>query len=294
MAEQQLDSTQVSGSTIDQRGLGAAQRVRAEQAGIEPNASDPPGNETCVLPCRDTAARPGPRAEQEFPRLLAGCPDVIVDRLPGLLRHLEPNRVAGLSLADSHPVHGISVRGNVLDLESDDIATAQFAVDGQVEQRQVTRATLDLELGPDRFDSRWSCAKPRTSALQYRYLTNFKVIPLSAFSCPASDTVEISFRCRRGSIVASGWHPEATLTFRIGATRPYQTHGRIGNVRPSAFAVLRFMSQPEFSWLLHQQGRGGPVALENRAGIDSDQAVGVRNVRSVAHQTPGRRNSRDS
>jgi hypothetical protein len=30
-------------------------------------------------------------------------------------------------------LNGVSVRGNVLDFESNDIATAQFAVDGEIE-----------------------------------------------------------------------------------------------------------------------------------------------------------------
>src|SRR2546430_2069788 len=39
----------------------------------------------------------------------------------------------------------------------------------------------------------------------------------------------------------------------------------------------------DFRDLLHRQ-LGGLVALENPAGIDAGQAVGVRNVRSVAQQ----------
>jgi len=35
------------------------------------------------------------------------------------------------------------------DLESDDIAASQLAVDGEIEHRQITRSLLDLELGPD-------------------------------------------------------------------------------------------------------------------------------------------------
>jgi hypothetical protein len=39
---------------------------------------------------------------------------------------------------------------HVLDLKSDNVATSQFAVDGQIEQRQITDSLLDLKLGPDR------------------------------------------------------------------------------------------------------------------------------------------------
>jgi len=37
----------------------------------------------------------------------------------------------------------------VIDTERDEIATPQLAVDDQVEQRQVARAALQLQLGPD-------------------------------------------------------------------------------------------------------------------------------------------------
>src|SRR5262245_38160746 len=45
---------------------------------------------------------------------------------------------------------------NVIDADSDQIATAQLAVDRQVEQREVPLPTLDLQLGPDRPDVAWS------------------------------------------------------------------------------------------------------------------------------------------
>src|SRR5215217_6523996 len=102
----------------------------AELAGVEPDAVDPIGNETSVPPCRHAPARHTAAAEQEFARLPACSTDVIVDRLPGLLGHLESNRLARLLLADRCSIDRISVRGNVLNFESYNIATAQLAVDG--------------------------------------------------------------------------------------------------------------------------------------------------------------------
>ena len=52
--------------------------------------------------------------------------EVIIDSLPGLFGDLEPHRSSGLLLADSHSLNGVSVRGNVFDFESDNIATAQL------------------------------------------------------------------------------------------------------------------------------------------------------------------------
>ena len=69
--------------------------------------------------------------------------------MAGLFRQLKSNGALGLSLAYASPVGAITVRGDVLDLEGNDIAASQFAVDGQIEQRQIADSLLDLELGPD-------------------------------------------------------------------------------------------------------------------------------------------------
>jgi hypothetical protein len=52
-------------------------------------------------------------------------------------------------LAYGCPVGTITIWSNVIDLESNNIAAAQFAIDGQIEQRQIAGSLLDLELGPD-------------------------------------------------------------------------------------------------------------------------------------------------
>jgi hypothetical protein len=87
--------------------------------------------------------------EQELTRLLAGSTDVVINRLPGLLGHLEPNRLTGLLLPDRRPIEAVSTGGNILDFEGDNLATTQFAIDGKIEHGQVTRLSFDLELRPD-------------------------------------------------------------------------------------------------------------------------------------------------
>src|SRR5215469_332606 len=90
--------------------------------------------------------------EQEFPQLLAGSMDVVINRLPRLLTHLKPNRLTGLLLPDRRPIEGVSTGGNILDPEGNNIATAQFAIDGKIEHGQVPGLSFDLEFrsdGPD-------------------------------------------------------------------------------------------------------------------------------------------------
>jgi hypothetical protein len=105
-----------------------------------------------ALPRSHTTFLPPAGCEQELAGLLAGRPDVVVHRLAGLFGQFEPDRPPGLFLAYGRSIAGITIRCNVLDLESDDIAASQLAVDGQIEHRQITRSLLDLELGPDRPD----------------------------------------------------------------------------------------------------------------------------------------------
>jgi hypothetical protein len=56
----------------------------------------------------------------------------------------------------------VAIRSNILDLQGNDVATAQFAVDGQIEHGQIPRSLVDLEFGPDRPDvflpQRWLCS----------------------------------------------------------------------------------------------------------------------------------------
>jgi hypothetical protein len=53
-----------------------------------------------------------------------------------LFGHLEPHRHAGLFLAHRCALDGVAVRRNILHLESDNIATAQLAVDRKIEHRR--------------------------------------------------------------------------------------------------------------------------------------------------------------
>jgi hypothetical protein len=61
--------------------------------------------------------------EQKFTRFLASGFDVIVDRLPRLLRQLESDGPTGLLLPDCGAINRIPARCNVLDPKCDDIGT---------------------------------------------------------------------------------------------------------------------------------------------------------------------------
>jgi hypothetical protein len=83
-----------------------------------------------------------PSGEHEFTGLLSGHSHVIVDHLTGLFCQLEPDGLPRLFLSDRGPIDCISTRCDIVDLEGDDIAATQFAIDGQIEHCQVARPAL--------------------------------------------------------------------------------------------------------------------------------------------------------
>lgn len=101
----------------------------------------------CHAPITMTAA-----CEQELAGLLAGGFDVVVDRLPGLFGQLEPDGMSSFSLTDGGAINGDPIRSHILDLEADDIAASELAVDGKIEHGKIACSALDLQLGPDRPD----------------------------------------------------------------------------------------------------------------------------------------------
>src|ERR1700688_176134 len=129
--------------------------MRAEHAWIEPDAAGPVAKETRILSGRETLLGVTRRGKEELSLLPVCRAEVFIDSLPGLFCDLEPHRSAGLLLADSHSLNGVSVRGDVFDFESDNIATAQLAIDGEIEQCQVAFALCHLKFGADRPDVFW-------------------------------------------------------------------------------------------------------------------------------------------
>src|SRR3981189_1908481 len=82
--------------------------MRSKQPRVQPNATDPARDEAGVLPRGHALPRAMSPDEQEFARLLAGGTNVVINRLPGLLGHLESNRLTGLLLPDRRPIEGVS------------------------------------------------------------------------------------------------------------------------------------------------------------------------------------------
>jgi hypothetical protein len=79
---------------------------------------------------RYAPSRTTPTGEQKFSRLLAGGSEIVIDCLSGMLRYFEPDGLPGLLLSYRRAIDCIPTRSDIIDLEGDDIAPAQFAIDG--------------------------------------------------------------------------------------------------------------------------------------------------------------------
>jgi hypothetical protein len=94
--------------------------------------------------------------EEELASLLPGGPQVLIDCLTGLLRQLESDWPARLSLTHRRTVDGNTLRSYVIHRQVDDIAPSQLAIDREIEHREVAHSPLDLQFcadGPNVFRS---------------------------------------------------------------------------------------------------------------------------------------------
>jgi hypothetical protein len=101
-----------------------------KKLGVQPNAGDPLADQPRVLSRRYRSVPTTTAAEEELARLFTGGSDVTVDRLSGLLRHLEPDGLAGLLLAYRRTIDSVPMRSNVFHPQADDVASSELAIDG--------------------------------------------------------------------------------------------------------------------------------------------------------------------
>src|SRR3984893_18703312 len=93
-----------------------------ESACVEPNALDPFANQSRILTRRDRSAGVAATGKQEFARLLVESSHILINGLACLLGQLKPDGLTCFLLTHCRTVNRISVRCDVLDLQSSDIA----------------------------------------------------------------------------------------------------------------------------------------------------------------------------
>src|SRR5215203_4046377 len=104
-----------------------------------------------VVMCWPMPRRPSNRKSLGF--LVAAF--VLVYGLTSLIRQLELDRSTRLLLPHCCAVDGVTVRCNILNLESHDVTAPELAIDRQIKHGQVAGSVLDQQSGPDRPNVLW-------------------------------------------------------------------------------------------------------------------------------------------
>ncbi len=118
--------------------------MRPEQPRVQSDAADPCGDEAGILACCHVAVRTATAGEQELAGPFAGGPQIVIDRLAGLLAQFKSDRPPSFPLPDSCTIRRVAAAGDILDPDGDDITATKLAVDCQIEHSQIASATLDL------------------------------------------------------------------------------------------------------------------------------------------------------
>src|SRR5208337_4350443 len=116
---------------------------------IESNRPRPGTNDPGVLPSRKMRRRQHAARKEELLRLQMGRRDPGSDRVPRLLGDLKLHRSLRLLLHDNRAWSDMNALDHITNAKPDQVASAQLAVDGEVEQREFTSSMIELQSNPD-------------------------------------------------------------------------------------------------------------------------------------------------
>src|SRR6476619_4112919 len=116
--------------------------MRPEQPRVQPDAADPCGDKAGILACCHVAVRTATAGEQELAGPFAGGPQIVIDRLAGLLAQFKSDRPPSFPLPDSRAIRRVAAPSDILDPDGDDIAATKLAVDSQIKHGEVASAAF--------------------------------------------------------------------------------------------------------------------------------------------------------
>src|ERR1700758_2198005 len=116
---------------------------------VEPRTLHPGMDDASVLPGRDVRLSSETAREQIAPIPEFDLRQPIMDRGPGLLGDFELHRSPCLFLDHGATVSHPAAGAYVVDLQADEIATSELAVDREVEQGKISLPTLQLKPNPN-------------------------------------------------------------------------------------------------------------------------------------------------
>jgi len=147
-----LHGAEVLGVPIDQRRLGPSHRVRPVVGAVQPQFVNPMPKDPGVLPGPEMGRVVEAAREQEVLRLQRRFPDPCLHGLASGLRDLELHRALGLVLHDDGAWCHLVAMAHVPDLEGNEVASPQLAIDAQVEEREFAYAAFHLKVDAQRPD----------------------------------------------------------------------------------------------------------------------------------------------
>src|SRR5213593_147553 len=116
---------------------------------IKPNRSRPGMNDPGILPSRKVRRRQHTARKEELLRLQASGRDPPTDRLPRLFGDLELHRPQGLLLHDNRAWGDMTALEHIANVKPHQVAPAQLAVDGEIEQCEFPGLMIQLQSNPD-------------------------------------------------------------------------------------------------------------------------------------------------
>lgn len=132
--EEQLNSTQVLGSTMDERGLRPAHRVRTVISAVQSMLIDPMPEDAGVLPGAQMWGCVKAAGKQEVLGLQLSLLDPSLKCLPGSQCDFELHRALGLVLHDDGTSCHLITVTHIPDLQGDQIAAPKLAIDARVKE----------------------------------------------------------------------------------------------------------------------------------------------------------------
>jgi len=124
MPEQQLHGPEISGPTVDQRGLCAPQRMRALGRWVQPNSLNPGPDNTGILLSRKMRRLRHATRKKELLWLQMRRSDPGCDGVPRLLGDLKLDRPLALFLHDNGPGSDATPMDHVVDAQTNQVTTA--------------------------------------------------------------------------------------------------------------------------------------------------------------------------
>lgn len=152
VAEQNLDRPQISGRSVDHGRLGAPHGVGAVFFPPQPDRGDPFVDEASILPRAHRMAGTDPAWEHEIIDGATPPQQPSCEARAGVRGNFKLHRPPGLPLNDHCAFADRSSGHEIANLQLNEIATPQLAIDREVEQGSVSEPLLAIKEESDRPD----------------------------------------------------------------------------------------------------------------------------------------------